>query len=226
MTTWFSYLLLGVAMMMVGCAHDPLKDIRFKQVPLTSKHWEVAYNGGGKVFLDKEDSGDLSFSPQVATTPDTTFAALLLLKDTMRSPIRDYAVRIDLTTTKQLRPEKPNDWETFWFFGNYRKDKGQSKYANYVIMKPQSGIELGRAFDEVGQQFLKTSAKASAKIGERYVLIVLKRGGRLQVFKNGNEVMSYESGQMPHALYDLPGTIGLYSEDAEVQIHSFAYQAL
>ncbi|MNJ99890.1 hypothetical protein D3C87_176710 [compost metagenome] len=207
--------------------HKPnLRAYRFKEVPLTPFHWKVVYDGDGQVLYNPDGSGDLVFAPQVAQTSANTHAVLLLLKDTLAQPVKDYAVKIELTTKQQLRSSTPNDWEVFWFFGNYRKDPGQSKVANYVILKPNTGIELGRVFDEVGQHFLKTDSVHGTQIGERVTLAIVKKGRHLQVFKNGNLVMSYESGQLPEALYDLPGALGLYSEDALVRVHSFAYQAL
>lgn len=197
-----------------------------RQVPLTPYHWKIQYDGGGKVLFNPDGSGDLIYQPQQALTSAQTFATLLLLKDSLDVPLKDYAVKIEVTTEKQLRSSTPNDWEVFWFFGNYIQNSASDKTANYFLLKPNTGVEIGRAFEEVGQHFLKTDESSEMKIGERATFIIVKEGKRFQVYKNGQEIIDYQSGQMPDSLYDQAGALGLYSEDSLVRVHSFAYQRL
>ena len=195
-------------------------------VPLTEDRWIVKYDGGGKIQFSPDGKGDLIFQPQTASTSAQTFAALLLLKDTIQKPLKNYAVKIEVTTEKQLRSSTPNDWEVFWFFGNYQQGIGKEKTANYFILKPNSGAELGRVYQEIGQQFLKTDEAVPLKIGERATFIIVKEQDHFQVYKNGEEIIDYRGRQMPESLYDQAGALGLYTEDAVVRVHSFAYQAL
>lgn len=195
-------------------------------VPLTPYHWKIEYDGGGQVLFNPDGSGDLVFQPQPAKTSAQTFATLLLLKDTIARPLKNYAVKIDVTTEKQLRPSTPNDWEVFWFFGNYQKGVGAEKTANYFLLKPNSGLELGRAFEEVGQHFLKTDDSINLKIGERAVFVIVKEENHFQVFKNDIEILNYEGGSMPEGLYENLGALGLYAEDALVRVHSFSFREL
>ncbi len=203
-----------------------MRTFQMSPVPLSPYHWTVEYDGGGQVLFNPDGSGDLVFQPQQAKTSAQTFATLLLLKDTLNRPLKNYAVKIEVTTERQLRSSTPNEWEVFWFFGNYQRGLNKDKTANYFLLKPNTGAELGRVFEEVGQHFLRTDESKDLKIGERATFIIVKEGGHFQVYKNGSEIIDYQGEQMPEGLYDQMGALGLYSEDALVRVHSFAYQAL
>ncbi|MBO9666383.1 MAG: hypothetical protein J7501_06175 [Bdellovibrio sp.] len=218
-------------LMLSGCIHKRpktpgLPNYKLSSVPLTPAHWKVEYDGGGEVAFNPDGSGDLVFEPQRARTSAQTFAALLLLKDTMVKPVKNYAVRFEATTVRQLRSSTPNDWEVLWFIGNYQKPHGQDKTANYFIAKPNSGVELGRIFEEVSQHFLKTTDSKDLQMNVRSVFYIVKDHQSFRVFRDGELVMDYEGQEMPEALYDHSGALGLYSEDALVRVHSFSYQAL
>ncbi|QLY25018.1 hypothetical protein HW988_16560 [Bdellovibrio sp. KM01] len=199
---------------------------RLINVPLTAKYWTVAFDGGGEVKFNVEGTGDLVFYPQTAKTSLQTFASLLLLKNTLTSPVNNYVVKMEVTTIRQLRSSTPNDWEVFWFVSNYRKDPHLIKTANYFIQKPNSGVELGRFFEDKGQKFLMTSEQSKQDVGARVTYYFAKQGQRFRVFRDGIQIMDYHGSQMPDALYDQAGALGLYSEDAEVRVHSFAFQVL
>lgn len=214
-----------------GCAHKKSviqDDLKFQMtpVPLTPYHWKVEYDGGGSVQFNPDGSGDIVFQPRTPKTAGQTFATLLLLKDTLDRPLKNYAVKMEVTTVKQLRDATPNEWEVFWFFGNYKKARAKNKSANYFLVKPHTGVELGRAFDEVGQHFLKTEESGSIQIGERHTFVFIKEGPAAFLFQDGNQILKYHGGRMPDALYDQAGAFGLYSEDALVRVHSFSFQAL
>lgn len=206
--------------------HDSILKLKLNTVPLTPYHWQVEYDGGGLVQFNPDGSGDIILRPQSPKASGQTFAALLLLKDTLDKPLKNYVAKIEVTTVQQLRETVPNEWEVFWFFGNYVKGTKAAKTTNYVMVKPTSGVELGRAFDEVGQEFLKTTNLGVLQIGKRHTLIVVKQGSSWRLFMDGKDVLTYHGANMPQALYDQAGTFGLYTEDALVRIHSFSYQAL
>lgn len=196
---------------------------RFKDVPMTAAHWDIAYSGGGEVRFDSL-TRDLVLRPKVPGTSQETYASLVLLKKPIR--IENYAVRLEVSTLAQLRAEKPNDWEVFWFFGNYRPTPEGKKEANYFILKPRAGVELGTVFDEVGQNFLKTASSPVLHLGEKVELILIKRDGHFRVYRNQVLVLDYQDGQAESFLYSHPGTFGLYSEDALVHVHAFSYLPL
>lgn len=194
-------------------------------VPLTPSYWEVVYNGNGRVEFDRQRK-ELVLIPKVPETPQQTFAALVVLKKLKIKLLQDFVVRIEVSNERQLRALAPNDWEVFWFFGNYRKSEAGTKEANYFILKPNSGAELGIAFDEVGQKFLKTDTSSLLKLPARDELILIKRGTSFRAYRNQILVLDYKEGDSEHKLYPHAGTFGLYSEDAQVRIHSFSYKAL
>lgn len=223
--------LLVIALAMSGCTtlqirRFPMENLKLESlinVPLTSEHWRIAYTGGGDVHFDSK-THDLVMRPRVPGTPSETYASLVLLKKNLQ--LENYAVRIEVSTLTQLRAEKPNDWEVFWFFGNYRPTPEGKKEANYFIMKPRAGVELGTVFDEVGQNFLKTAADPVLHLGEKVELILIKRGGSFRAYRNQVLVLDYQDGQAANFLYSHAGTFGLYSEDALVRVHAFSYLPL
>ncbi|MFS4457740.1 hypothetical protein [Bdellovibrio sp. HCB2-146] len=196
-------------------------------VPLTPTFWKVEYDGGGKVLFNFDGSGDLLIQPQTPNRSDETFAALVLLKPSMQFPLKNYVVSIDVTTTRQLRADKPNEWEVFWFFGNYRAKTPHAKEANYFLLKPQAGAELGRAFEQVGQQFLKTDNTKTLILNKRQRFTYVKNGAHFRVYRGNQLVLDYnEKETASEGLYDHAGALGLYAEDAQVRVHSFSYRAL
>ncbi|WP_413558725.1 hypothetical protein [Bdellovibrio sp. HCB209] len=221
-----------IAVVLSACAQkapspmDLPKYNRLISVPLTPQYWTIAFDGGGEVKFHADGTKDLVFYPQTAKTSLQTFSSLLLLKNTVISPINNFVAKMEVTTTKQLRSSTPNEWEVFWFVSNYRKDPNIVKTANYFIQKPNTGVELGRFFEQEGQKFLKTSEDAKQPIGARSTYYFAKQGQRYRVFRDGVQIMDYHGSKMPEALYDQAGALGLYSEDAEVRVHSFAFQVL
>ncbi|MFM6930093.1 MAG: hypothetical protein ACKOX6_16605 [Bdellovibrio sp.] len=225
-------LLLLPLVFFAGCVHKrPMlggvpMNYKLKSVPLTPYHWKIEYDGGGKVAFNPDGSGDLVFGPQIAKTSAQTFSTLLLLKDSLLKPIKNYVVKADITTVRQFRSSTPNEWEVFWFIGNYSKPVGSAKTANYFILKPHTGAELGRIYEDVGQHFLQTLDGNELQIGSRHTFYYIKENNRFRVFRDGDLIIDYQGKSMPEALYDHAGAIGLYTEDALVRIHSFQYQDL
>ncbi len=189
---------------------------------LQESNWTVLYEGFGNVELD-EATGFL-LEPKTATEPDETHAALILSNfDKEDCPLQDFRLTVTAVTEAQLRAT-PNPWEVFWIFFNYQGDI-DDKFTNYFILKT-NGIELGRAFATEGQTFLETTEEPQLVVGNPNTYVLEKRGGKLDVWIDEVLVMSYESTDFPDALYDYPGLIGLYSEDARVRILSVLVESL
>lgn len=197
---------------------------KFEKVPMDKEHWTVVYDGGGDVLFEPL-SNSLLLKPRVPESPTQTFAALVTL-NTLKIPLRDYAVRVVVSTNAQLRKDAPNDWEVFWFLGNFRWAPNGKKEANYFTLKPRTGAELGTVFDEVGQNFLKTRPGPSLKLGEPMELLLVKQGGDFRVYQGQNLILKYHDSEAQVRMFSHPGTFGLYSEDALVRIHSFEYLPL
>lgn len=202
---------------------EKLSVTQFLEVPLHPDHWKTEYDGGGLIRFGVRE---LFLQPQIPRQKGETFAALLTLNETTRTPLKDYAVRMEVTTLYQLREREPNEWEVFWFFGNYRREGAGKKQANYFILKPSTGSELGVVFGEVGQKFLKTLPNPILKLGERNEFIFVKRGLGFRVYLNRQMILDFKGTSEIPGLFDHAGTLGIYSEDALVHVHSFSYLRL
>jgi hypothetical protein len=177
----------------------------------------VEYDGYGTVQFD---SDGVLFAPAAATEPDVTHAVLLLSERVERAPLRDFRAKLRVTNVAQLRTPVPNDWEVFWLFFNYTVDSRGKKKCSYVAVKP-SGIELGLAFDEIGQTFLATTSTGKRPIGATYDLEVVKEGKRLRVYVDGVLGLDHTDTR----LYDVAGNVGLYNEDARTRVISAEFGA-
>jgi hypothetical protein len=101
---------------------------------------------------------------------------------------------------------------------NYQQiggDTSTNKTTNYFILKP-NGCELGTAYDSLGQTFLADAATPTLSLGTAYQYSISKRGQLLTVAINGMQVFDATYT----GLYDQEGIIGLYCEDAAVQVSS------
>ncbi|MDO8461501.1 MAG: hypothetical protein Q7S98_01430 [Deltaproteobacteria bacterium] len=185
-------------------------------ISLTASDWDIVYNGYGSISFD--ETNGLTLEPKRSTSTGETHSALVLAKITERCPVKDFRLTITVTTEKQLRSPSPNPWEVFWVFFNYLPD-GNFKKTNYFILKT-NGIELGRAFDDVGQTFLFTGDKPTLTLSKKMELVLEKKGEHLEVLIDGISVLSYDGQTFPQALYDQAGSIGLYTEDARVTVQS------
>ncbi len=192
----------------------------------SSTDWSVVYNGYGKVTFDPTQG--IIMQPETTTSSSITHAALILSNAYLQTPIQNFEISVIVATDQQLRTPNPNPWEVFWLFFNYTSDSTTSdghKKTNYFVFKP-NGIELGTAFDEIGQNYLVTETYPANSIGTLSTITVRKLGQQLWVWINGNLVIQYQGSLFPQALYDLPGTFGLYTEDARVHIYSAAVTPL
>lgn len=198
-----------------------IRNGEYTEIPMKSQDWEIRYNGHG--FVRNALDGSLEFSPKKVLQKNETSSALVTLK--LVKPIKDFAVKMRFTTVRQLREDQPNDWEVFWFLANYQDSIKHQKLANYVVFKPQTGIELGKIFNEVGQEFLKTEAHFKFALNSVHEVTVIKKGQRLWLMKDEKTIFEF-SGDSHKTLYDHFGTFGLYTEDALVTVHSFKYLSL
>lgn len=172
-------------------------------------------------MVDFERDGSIVLSPKPPLSPKETHAALAIHTETMRRPVRDFQARVRFTNEAQLRrgrAGKPNEWEVFWLLFNYAGDGKGGKKANFLLVKPV-GLEIGRAFGQTGQKFLYVSSAPLVEIGQEHLLRVSKAGQRLSVELDGKPAALFIGGaDAASQLYDHPGAVGLYCEDARVRI--------
>lgn len=178
------------------------------KLEFNDENWEEVYNGYGSVIID---NNGIYLKPEIATAAGETHAALV--KSDFE--FRDFTLEIKAVTKNQIREgSEPNAWEVFWIFFNYVPTDDGKKRTNYFTLKP-NGYELGTASGELDQVFLATGSDVQLEIGEEYVYRIYKSGSYIEVSINGSKVIEGE-----YNIYDDYGSIGLYSEDAEVEVLS------
>lgn len=194
---------------MVSCPQD------MKEVPLTKHHWLTEYLGYGNV--DYLKSNEIFMSPKRARTPQSTHATLVLSNFTLAE---NFDLIVEYKNNQALREQTPNPWEVFWLFFQYQKATERQKLTNYVVAKP-NGIELGKAFDEEGQEFLKTASSPTASFNEWHQLRVKRENSVVTIYFDEKKALEWKPSDTEQQLFNHEGYVGLYSEDASVTIRKF-----
>jgi Cys-rich repeat protein len=184
-------------------------------ISLAASFWSTVFDGYGFIIYDAVNG--IQMAPKASTQPSETHATLTLAQI---PALKDFHLTATATTQKQLRTgSTPNTWETFWIFFNYQPTQS-GKNTNYFVLKT-NGVELGTATDVIGQQFLATGGTTAKAVGVANDFDIVKIGNHVTVKINGQTAVDYTG-----ALFDVAGSIGLYSEDAQVLITSVRVTAL
>lgn len=196
----------------VGGAQPPaslVEQWNFPAGDLAERHpfgrWFVTYAGFGTVRLVRDGTPALELTPQPATSPDVTHAALVTSLDVFG----DLELTAAITTVKQLRVGAPNPWEVGWLLWHYRDDD----HFYYLSIKP-NGWELGKRVPGVpgNQRFLAGGAHPVFALGQ-HVVHVLQVRSTIEVACDGELLGTYTDDNSPY----LNGRLGLYTEDAQVR---------
>lgn len=180
--------------------------------------WVVEYDGYGAVSFDEERRA-VSLNPRVTAAEEMTHAALALSRFTNETPVRDFTVSFEFTLASQHRQPRPNPWESLWLFFSYRRGEDlHSKETNYVAFKT-NGIEVGRAYGELGQDFLYTRESPAVQVGQSVVVTVRRGEGRLRIWMDG--ALALDESEEGLGLYPHAGAVGIYSEDARIEVRRF-----
>jgi hypothetical protein len=113
--------------------------------------------------------------------------------------------------------------EVFWVMFNYVQvgnTTSTDKKTNYFILKP-NGCELGTAYGDLGQNFAATTTTPTLAFGtspHQYQYTITKRGYHVTAAVDG--VLVFDATYNATTLYDQEGVVGLYCEDAAVQVTS------
>ncbi|GAG82649.1 unnamed protein product, partial [marine sediment metagenome] len=153
----------------------------------------------------------VSLSTPPTTSINETSSALLA----SRKRASDFSFEVTLRTLEQLRQgNNPNNWEVGWIFFRYTDP------ANfYWVLLKTNGYELGKkqgsydqSYDTYGNQiFLVNTDEPDFPINQNYRIKVLAKGGNINVFVNGQELLNYiDSNPLPS------GSFCLYEEDSHV----------
>lgn len=199
-------LLLLMGLLLSACASIAGGKHSTYAIPLTSNDWTTMYDGFGSVTYS---TGGIVMYPMSATSPSETHAALTLANI---SRLQNFRLKITAITEMQLRQNSPpNPWEVFWVLFNYNST-ATGKNTNYFILKTD-GVELGTATDSIGQTFLQTAPATISAVGQLNTFQIEKIDSSVTVSVNGTKVIDYTG-----AVFDTPGSIGLYTEDAGVKV--------
>ncbi len=150
----------------------------------------------------------LVLAPNAADSAEKTHAALLITRKAYSEPI-SFGGRVQ--TVKQLRiGSLPNPWECAWLVWNYSDDD----HFYYLAIKP-TGWELGKRDPAYpgGQRFLATGDD-EFPVGTWHDFLIVQDGNIITVRLNDVDMASFTDTERPYTR----GNIGLYTEDAEVQI--------
>ena len=189
--------------------------LKIYEINTVSSDWHEVYNGYGSITYNR--SQGILIEPKTASDPLETHAGLLLAKITEQKPLKDFMALIQVSTEEQLRIPNPNPWEVFWLFFNHSFDSKQNSVTNYLTIKP-NGIELGKAYNKVKQVVMLTQSFPTLTIGKIYTLTLIKIGTHVDLLMDGNPVLNYSAMNGGETLFNNPGAIGLYTEDARVHI--------
>lgn len=194
---------------------NPISNRAILDLPFTAPNWDILWTGYG--FVNFSSTNGILMQPMSVTTgSNNTYSTLILSTQTEWMPVRDFQISIQVATEQQLRTPTPNPWETFWLFFNYNSNPSNStKTTNYFLLNTH-GPELGTAFDSVGQTFLATPTGPSLTLGKMQTIQLTKIRTQVFVSVDGVPAISYTGS----GIYDVPGSIGLYTEDARVHIYS------
>lgn len=214
-------LLCLLALSFVGCSRLSALQLATsapEPIALEPENFNIEYNGEGSVTIDNDS---IVLSPKAPTSGDETHSALVLIKNTVDNPIKNFELIVDMTTDEQLRTgSAPNDWEVFWLLFNYNGSVTE-KTTNFFMSKPSFGAELGIAHGQLGQNFLSTEADAKTAIAQRHVFKYRRVDDQFTVHRDDVLFYSFTAAEsFPAKLYGSKGAIGLYVEDAKVTIHS------
>jgi hypothetical protein len=175
-----------------------------------SRHgqWLSVFGGFGSngIAGDGGNGNVLSLAPQASASPSDTHASLV----SSVSSFNDFDATIQVRTVQQLRTgSPPNPWEVGWVLWHYT----DNTHFYYFIAKP-NGWELGKedpAYPGV-QRFLAAASAPSYPVGAWNTVRVRQVGTTVTVWVNGAQVVSFTDAERPYA----GGSLGLYTEDAEV----------
>jgi hypothetical protein len=178
--------------------------------------WHGVWDGGGAfgVKRDQEDSSNNIFYEETAavTAKSQTESALVLTTQ----EFEDFKLSVDVRTDKQTRQNSaPNPWEVGWVIWKWNDNTNF-----YYFLLRTDGAEAGKydgGVNPVDQRILKTSSSFKASIGEWMHWDIIAKGNHITVIVDGTTVFDFDDTSS----FD-SGTIGLYSEDAEVSFDNVA----
>jgi hypothetical protein len=167
-------------------------------------NWYTQYAGFGTISIVGMPGSALEVYPEPSREPSVTHAGLV----TTTQSLNNLLLSASMTTVRQLRTPNPNPWEVGWILWHYQDDH----HFYYLILKP-NGWELGKKVpDSADQRFLLAGPTPTFPVGVHTVK-VLQIGPTIQVVGDGQLLGTFVDRDNPY----LTGSVGLYTEDAQVR---------
>lgn len=208
---------LAVGQMPSGSEQQRHSGCRLRHPSTSSVHEErhtaqlelISKNDDDLISIERDNvTRVFLLSPGSANSPDVTHSALLVTRENYSGHL-SFGGRVQ--TVKQLRVgSPPNDWECAWLVWNYEDDE----HFYYLAIKP-TGWEIGKRDPAYpgGQRFL-VSGHDAFPIGTWHRFMIHQENNLITALVNDVAIASYADTERPY----LAGKLGLYTEDAEVQI--------
>lgn len=179
--------------------------------------WTVVFGGFGCVKIATDAATQwLDASPRVVTAAAQTSGALVI-GPTYSTPFQ-WSARI--RTAAQLRTgSTPNPWEVAWVVWHYVDNDHF-----YYFYPGTAGWELGKRDPAYpgGQRFLQTGSSPTFPVGRTYdVKVEQAADDTMKVYVDGRLLANFRDTERPLR----SGRIGLYTEDAAIQVPAVAVNA-
>lgn len=147
----------------------------------------------------------------------------------------DFDITFSVRTVAQKRgtPATPNAWESVWIMFRFNEAQGVHYHHYYLTLKSNGTLELGRKDNAVSideQYFLDTTATYSYSAGTWYKVRIKCTVNLIEIWLDDIKKITFSDdghlgpqGGAPNtpaipSTYMLQGKIGLYNEDAEVEM--------
>lgn len=160
-------------------------------------------------------------SKVIPSNSEQTFSDILVLPKLHAS--RAFQVGFDFQVIRQYRRPQAHPWESLWLFWSYNLDGEGQKLTNYIVFKP-NGLEIGKAYKEVSQDFIWTQSQPQICVGQWHRVLFAREGVNLLLWLDGVSV------PFPHlkidSLYQYPGRIAFYVEDSRVMLRKIHFANL
>jgi len=168
--------------------------------------WIDWWNGYGTIAVVKQAASEeaLQLAPFAATPAG--HSALV----TSSAVLADFTAMVAITTRRQLS-DAPSPWEVGWLLWHF------SDNLHFYAFTPQpNGWELSKEDPAYpgNQRFLATASQPAFPVGKTYSVRVVQRAATMSVWVNGVLICAYVDRERPY----LSGDLGLYSEEANVEI--------
>jgi glucose/arabinose dehydrogenase len=176
--------------------------------------WQNIYNGGGLSGVRKDLNGNNVFFmyPQPSISVNETHASLVKSIQLYEN----FELSAKVNTEKQLRQNSsPMPWEAAWILFRYTDE-----FHYYWFLVKPNGVELGKKDCDTctepheGQIILYSVDTPTLSLGNQSKWDISAIGNRIMISINGTRIIDLLDRSMSERLRG--GSIGLYSEDAEV----------